>query len=950
MESVAPGFLEAIAHRFRVEDVCGRGGTSVVYRARDVRNDRLVALKVFRPELTAAMGTERFLREVHIARSLVHPHIVPALEFGEQNGVLYSVLTFVPGETLRSRLTREGPLPLDEALRLTRQVGDALSYAHAQGIVHRDVKPENILLSEGRALLGDFGIARAIVVAAGDRLTDSGIVIGTPAYMSPEQATADAALDARTDQYALAVCLYEMIAGDPPFTARTSQALIARLVAEPPPPLETVRPTVPLGIVAAIERAMAKVPADRFESVEAFLAAVESPTASLNRPVRQAKPRHPWRAAAATLVVVAAIIAVWVATRRPLDPSRVLVFPARTAAVGSDPREGLRIADAIQVAVEHTDPLRWIPAWESLDSATRTDPARLRATDALALARRRGSRYYVLSAIESSAGRTQVMIWLHDAAGDSVVTQVSAFDSTGAVPATALAIRALPRLLASMLDPGARVDLSPLSDRRLPAIVKLFEAEEAYRTARFGAAFALYRDAVTEDPAFAFAALKGAQAASWENRLEEATDLLRLARANEHALPPKYRPFLSGLEAYQGGLADSAVAGFRRAIAYDRYWAEAAMALGDVYYHLIPSEPALDSLAEASFAAAVAIDSTFLPPLFHLAEISVLRGDVRVAARYGDRMTAAGAQPSSTQHLATMLRCVQGRMTDADWRTMATLAPDAAMLAARSLAAGGRQPMCAERGLRAVLAAAGTPAGTPAGTAWASVLTLHGVLLATGRSQEAARLLDSARTHVSSRAFAFALTGVYADSALIPLARAAEAFGRERFGAHYASARPRSAWAYGVWEAWKGDTIALSAIASRIDSVARMTGDAPTLLAAASLAAHLALLRGDTAAALQRFASLPITAPRDSLSWEFLEPMATDRLTYARLLLARGHTEEALRAAAVFDHPQPVAFVAFVRRSLELRITAATQLGRPALVSDLRRRLRSLDQAVNLSS
>ncbi len=946
IESVAPGFLDAIAHRFRIEAVCGRGGTSVVYRARDVRNDQLVALKVFRPELTAAMGTERFLREVHIAHALVHPHIVSALESGEQNGVLYSVLTFVDGETLRSRLAREGALPLEEALRLTRQIGDALSYAHAHGIVHRDVKPENILLSGGRALLGDFGIARAIVVAAGDRLTDSGIVIGTPAYMSPEQATADAALDARTDQYALAVCLYEMIAGDPPFTARTSQALIARLVAEPPPPLETVRPTVPLGVVAAIEQAMAKVPADRFASVEAFLAAVESPTAKLNRPVRYATRQRPWRAAAVALVAVAAVIAAWVATRRPLDASRVLVFPARTAAVGSDPREGLRIADAIQIAVEHTEPLRWIPAWESLDSATRADPSRLRAADARALARRRGSRFYVLSAVEASASGTQVMIWLHDAAGDSVVTQVSALDSTGAVPATALAIRALPRLLASMLDPGARVDLSPLSDRRLPAIVKLFEAEEAYRSARFGAAFALYREAVDADPAFAYAALKGAQAASWENRLEEATDLLRSARENEQALPPKYRPFLAGLEAYQGGRADSAVAGFQRALAFDRYWAEAAMALGDVYYHLIPSATSLDSLAEASFAAAVAIDSTFLPPLFHLAEISVLRGDVRVAAQYGDRMVAAGAQPSSTQHLATMLRCVQGRMTDADWQTMAALTPDAAMLAARSLAVGARQPACAERGARAVLAA---PAAS-AGTVWASLLTLHGVLVATGRSREAAQLLDSARTHISSRAFAFALTSVYVDSAVVPLARAAEAFGQERFGTHYAGARPRSAWAFGVWEAWQRDTIALRAIATRLDSVGRATSDAPTLLAAASLAAHLTLLRGDTSAALQRFAALPTTAPRDSLSWEFLEPIATDRLTYASVLLATGRTEEALQAAAVFDHPQPVAFVSFVRRSLELRIDAATQLGRPALVSTLRRRLRALDRAVILSS
>ncbi len=939
IESVAPGFFEAIAHRYRVEDVCGRGGTSVVYRARDLRDDRLVAIKVFRPELTAVTGTERFLREVHIAQSLEHRHIAAVLEFGELNGILYCVLPFIPGETLRGRLTREGPLPLDDALRLTREVGAALTHAHEHGVVHRDVKPENILLADGQALLSDFGIARAIVVAAGERLTDSGVAVGTPAYMSPEQATADAMLDARTDQYALAVCLYEMLAGDPPFKARTSQAIIARLVAEPPPPLETVRPSVPAGIVAAIERALAKVPADRFESVGAFLAALESRSIRLDRAGRRRAPR--WPAVAAGTVAVGLLGTWWISTLRPLDASRVLVFPARTAAIGSDPREGLRIADAIQVAVEHTEPLRWIPAWEGLDSATRADPGRLRNEEARALARRRGARYYVMSAIESSAGRARVMIWLYDAAGDSVVTQVSAADSSGAVPATALAIRALPRLLAKMLDPGARVDLSPLTDRKLSAIVKLFEAEEAYRSARFASAFSLYRQAVAEDTAFAYAALKGAQAASWENRLEEAFDLVQSARAHEALLPPKYRPYLQGTESYLHGHADSAAAGFQRALAADRYWAEAAMALGDVYYHLIPSASAPDSLAEAAFTRAIAIDSLFLPPLFHLAEISIRRGDRRRGERYLDRMSRAGADSAWTRHLSIMLRCVEGRMPAADWTALATLAPDDAMLAARALAAGARQPACAAAGLRAVLHAAQTPPGT----VWGAALALHGVLVATGRTDEAVRLLDSTRTHITSRALAYGLIDVYADSAFRPFAQSAEAFGLARFGAHYATARPRSAWAFGVWEAWKGDREALSVIAARLDSAARAGGAPSIALAAASLGAHLTLLRGDTAAALARFASLPIVALRDSLSWEFLEPLATDRITLASLLLSQGRAAEALAVASVFDHPQPIVFVAFVRRSLELRLTAATRLGRTALAAELRGRLRALDTA-----
>lgn len=937
IESIPAGFAQAISSRYLVEDECGRGGTSVVYRCRDLRDDRVVAIKVFRPELSAASGAERFLREVRIVQSLRHEHIAPLLDFGEANGVLYCVLPFVEGETLRGRITREGPLPVEDALRLAREVGAALSHAHTHGVIHRDVKPENILLADGHALLSDFGIARAIVVAAGDRLTDSGMVVGTPSYMSPEQASADAALDAHTDQYALAICLYEMLAGDPPFRGRTSQAIIARHLSELPPPLEIVRSTVAPGVVAAIERALAKVPADRFESVDAFLTALDARDTKLIRPSR----RRRWQPLVAGLGVLAVSVWWWVGRAQPLDDARVLVFPARTAAVGSDPEEGLRIADAIQVAVEHSEPLRWIPAWESLDPASRADPGRLQNAQARDLARRRGARYYVMSALESSATGTQVVIWLYDAAGDSVLTQVSASDSTGTVPPTALAIRALPRLLAKMLDPAARVDLSPLTDRKLSAIVKLFEAEEAYRTARFAAAFTLYRESVAEDSVFAYAALKGAQAASWLNRLEEANDLVRLARFHVSLLPPKYRPYLDGVESYLDGRADAAVDGFRRALTADRYWAEAATALGDVYYHLIPAAAPLDSLTEAAFLRAVEIDSLFLPPLFHLAEIAIRRGDRVHGRRYLDRMVKAGADPAWTRHLTVMLQCVEGRMSAADWSALANRSPDDAMVAAHALGAGARQPACVIAGFRAVLAA---PQAT-VGTLWGAALGLHGMLIATGPTEEAVRLLDSTRTHISSRALAFGMIGVYADSAFRTIAEQAELFGRERYGAHYETARPRSAWAFGVWEAWKGNRAAVETIAARLTALGRETGVPATVLAAASLDAHLALLRGDTAGALARFGALPIVAPRDSLPWEFLEPLAPDRMTYATLLLASGRAADAFAAASVFDHPAPVAYFAFVRPSLELRMRAATQLGRPAVAAALRNRLRALDAA-----
>jgi tRNA A-37 threonylcarbamoyl transferase component Bud32 len=929
-------FLEAMAPRYRIDDECGRGATSVVYRAIDVVHNTVVAVKVMRAELTQSTGSERFLREVRIAAAIRHPNIVSQLDSGEAAGLLFCVLSFVDGETLRQRITREGQMRTEDALRIVHQVGTALSFAHAQGVIHRDVKPENILLSGGNAQLSDFGLARAIIVSAGDRVTDSGIAVGTPSYMSPEQATASSILDAHTDQYALAVCLYEMLAGSPPFVASTSQAVIARQVAEPPPPLEVVRPSVPMGVVGAIERALAKAPAERHESIDAFLSALSRldvlPSRHRKRHTREIA------IAAAFVVAVGAVAAWWATDRVPLDPARVVVFPARTAGTGSDPDLGLRIADAIQVAVEHTEPLRWIPAWESLDTATRRDPSRLQNPQAREIARRRGAKFYVTSAVDVAPRRTSVVLWLHETAGDSVIAQESGVDTLNAVPPSALAIRALPRLLARMLDPKAKVDLTPLTNRKLSAIVKLLEAEEAYRRAQFALAFERYRQAVADDSLFAYAALKGAQAASWQNRLDEAIDLIHHARANERLLPAKYRPYLVGIEAYLDGRADTAVAGFSRALAIDGYWAEAATALGDVYYHLMPSAAPLDSLAEASFRRAFDIDSTFTPPLFHLAEIAIRRGDRDGAFAMMKGLQRGGADASWSGHLTIMARCLEGGPTASEWREFARSSPSETMLAARSLAGGGMRARCAAPGFRAVL---GTPS-VPAGSAWAAALGLHGVLVAEGASSEAVQLLDSARTAMSVRAIAFALTEVYADSNFRPMAEAAATFGRATFGEMYERAPLRISWAFGVWESWKHNRAAVEALARRVSMAATERPSSTATLIAASLNAHAILGRGDTTTALRAFAALPAVAPRDSLSWEFLEPLAPDRLTYARVLFARGRYRESIAVASVFDHQEPVAFFAFVRPSLELRLLAAERLGLGSLAFTLRARLRAL--------
>jgi TolB-like protein/Flp pilus assembly protein TadD len=265
-----------LADRYAIEREIGRGGMATVYVAHDPKHGRQVALKVLKPELAAVLGAERFLREIQVTARLSHPHILPLHDSGAVAGLLYYTMPLVEGVTLRQRLDCEGQLPIDDALTITAQVAAALDYAHRHGVIHRDIKPENILLHEGEAVVADFGLALAVEQAGGERLTETGLSLGTPAYMSPEQVAGDRDIDARSDIYSLACVLYEMLVGQPPFTGPTGRAVLARHVADPVPPIRTVRPGVSLGVAAALTRALAKAPADRFPSATAFAEALRA--------------------------------------------------------------------------------------------------------------------------------------------------------------------------------------------------------------------------------------------------------------------------------------------------------------------------------------------------------------------------------------------------------------------------------------------------------------------------------------------------------------------------------------------------------------------------------------------------------------------------------------------------------------------------------------------------
>jgi len=311
--SVPSRLALALGGRYAIERELGAGGMATVYLARDLKHDREVALKVLRPELAAALGTERFLQEIRISARLDHPHILTLIDSGESDGFVWYALPYVRGESLRARLSREKQLSVEEAVRIATQVAGALDFAHRQGVVHRDIKPENILLHEGVAVVADFGIALAASEAGGDRLTLSGLSLGTPQYMSPEQATGSKDIDGRSDVYSLGAMVYESLAGEPPHSGPTVQAVIAKLISEPPTRIRVVRDAVPQHVETAVLKALAKVPSDRFASAGEFAAALAARPASAAPQSR----RWAWTAAGLAVALLAAVLVIW----SPLRPA-----------------------------------------------------------------------------------------------------------------------------------------------------------------------------------------------------------------------------------------------------------------------------------------------------------------------------------------------------------------------------------------------------------------------------------------------------------------------------------------------------------------------------------------------------------------------------------------------------------------------------------------------------
>ncbi len=308
MTGIPERLLTALADRYRIERQLGEGGMATVYLAEDLKHDRRVALKVLKPELAAVLGGERFVVEIKTTASLQHPHILPLFDSGTADGFLYYVMPFVEGETLRNKLDRETQLGVEDAIRITTEVADALDYAHRHGVIHRDIKPANILMHDGRPTVADFGIALAVSAAAGGRMTETGLSLGTPFYMSPEQATAEKEITARSDVYSLGCVLYEMLTGNPPHTGASAQQIIMKIVSEEAAPVTDVRKAAPPNVAAAVAKALEKLPADRFGSAKEFAEALADPNFLLPRTSTGVAPGASPRRKLARIALVAVAI------------------------------------------------------------------------------------------------------------------------------------------------------------------------------------------------------------------------------------------------------------------------------------------------------------------------------------------------------------------------------------------------------------------------------------------------------------------------------------------------------------------------------------------------------------------------------------------------------------------------------------------------------------------
>jgi eukaryotic-like serine/threonine-protein kinase len=687
MTAANSGLADALRDRYVIERELGRGGMATVYLARDLRHDRPVALKLLHSEIAATLGPERFQREIRLTARLDHPYILPVLDSGSAAGQLWYSMPYVRGESLRERLRREGELPVELALEITRQVASALDYAHREGVVHRDLKPENILLSEGQARVADFGIAKALT-AGGEQLTEAGLAMGTPAYMSPEQATGGE-VDARSDVYALGCVWYEMLAGEPPFRERTQQALLAAHATKMPEPISQRRASLPTQVAALLMRCLEKHPADRPQTAAALLAELSAlttpkagPTVAAELPRRsRVASRESWRIGVGLgmVALLAALAAVFwprsSGANKTLDPNLVAVVPFRIA--GADPslaylREGMLDLLAAKLTGDGgpraADPRSVMSVWRRLVGDEHRD---LPQDSAMLLARQLGAGRLLLGGIVGTPQELVInasLLPVPEGSARATASVAGRPDSLGVL---------IDRLTSELLarEAGEAVQRVPgLTSTSLPALRAYLQGQAAYRRGRYDEAADWFDRALEQDSSFALAALGLVAAGVWEGpetfipafhiasrlreRLNSRDQVLISAFAGPH-YPAPY-PFAEQ------------IARWERAAEVLRDSPETWYQLGDVLFHRSPMIGAGWRLrrAAAAFRRAIELDSTFAAPLDHLVEIAVVTADTAEVRRLGNLYLARYPEAE----LADFVR----------WRVAVVLGGDSARVQLRS--------------------------------------------------------------------------------------------------------------------------------------------------------------------------------------------------------------------------------------------------------------------------
>ena len=609
-----------------------------------------------------------------------------------------------------------------------------------------------------------------------------------------------------------------------------------------------------------------------------------------------------------------------------------MVFPLQSAGSTSALEgAGEAVATYIGYALEGTAPLRWLEARDFFGDREPSQGTPLTRAEAIRVARAQRAGFYIDGSILEGADSVTVVLRLHDVDGDSVVRRAGASSRSSDASLPQLGLSAVGDLLPALLEPGRKVDLTALSERRPTAIAHFLQGEREYRRMRFNAALAHYRKAVADDSALAIAALKGAAAAYWTDNGDEAAELITVALRREADLPPRLALFARGLRSTAAGQADSAVGYLQRALASDSSWTEAWMALGEVYYHLLPRVSSPDSFAEAAFARAQRADSTFAPALFHLTEIALRQGDLPTAEHYLQRLRLADPDSTFILPLSLMYACVRKGPAGIRWREVADGSPTVMLEVAWALAARGANPACARAGFRSVLSASREE------HRWGALLGLQGLLAAMGRADE----LDSLLTWAEATALPGRVLYLLDAAAGAGFESQAAAVAAER-GRDYGSMSSLGLWFSAEWEARHGSLGNLVRIAEVTAQRADTTGDRTDSLFARIVAAQTSRKQGDSAEALALLGQLTPAASQADLSWQPWEALAGERLALAELLLASGRPADADSVVSELDSHRAIVYLVYLPAALELKARAAEALGRPGLAAAHRSRLAAL--------